>query len=95
MPAQPIHDMAKFKLNVLTGEFDLVGVPVKSDSEQPIETGPDGDIETQLVQSEGRLYFRVNNTLYYVTGTQAAFPVRIAGGQPIGLMGVTYAEDVT
>jgi hypothetical protein len=82
------------KFNALTGQFDLVGVPVVTDSSQPSEVGPDGDIQTQYVQNDGRIYFRVNGKLYYVSGIQALFALNIKKGQPIGLMGITYANDV-
>lgn len=88
--------MAKY--NVFTGQLDYTGVPVKTDSAIPAQTGTNGDLQTQFVSSEGRLYFRVNDTLYYVVGTQQAFAapsINIKRGQPIGLMGVTYADDVT
>ena len=83
------------KFNPLTGQLDYTGVPVKSGQAAPPEFGPDGEILTEYVEAEGRIYFRAGGMLFYVTGIQTSFPVNIPQGQPIGLMGVTYAEDVT
>jgi len=80
------------KFNPFTGQLDYVGVPVRTDSEIPSETGSDGDIQTQFVGTDGRLYFRVNGILYYVNGVQQVFAINIQAGQPIGLAGVTYGD---
>lgn len=84
-----------FKFNAITGQLDLVSVPLKNGTVSPLETVTNGDIELADISTDGRIYFKVNDVLYYVSGTRAQFPIRIAQGQPVGLMGVTYAEDVS
>ena len=60
--------MARFKINPVTGKMDLVDLPLDAGTSTP--TLPkNGDVAVATVDAEGRLYFRVGNTRYYVTGT--------------------------
>ena len=43
----------------------------------------DGYFSTAYIESEGRIYFFVNGTSYYLTGTVVATP---AVGNPYGLL---------
>lgn len=89
------------KFNPFTGELDYTGVPVKSGTTEPnsnVGAAPDGYIESDYIVTDGILYFRAGGNMYKLIGTlvppNASEPI-ILKGQPIGLMGVTYAEDVT
>lgn len=53
-----------------------------------------GQIALAYVEGEGRIYFRVDNATYYVTGTQVAI-VPPKQGNPIGLLlALTYPADL-
>lgn len=85
--------MAKF--NPFTGALDYTGIPVQSGLTAPDMSG-DGALAVAEIASDGRLYFQVNGKRYYVTGTEhSPLKINIPKGQPIGLMGVTYANDVS
>jgi hypothetical protein len=89
------------RYNPFTGQLDYTGVPVKSGTAVPnsnVNAGPDGLLESGYIVSDGILYFRAGGNMYKLTGTlvppNTASNPMILKGQPIGLMGVTYAEDV-
>lgn len=82
-----------FKLNPLTGDLDITNYPFKTGTVQPVLT-QDGQVALTDISGEGRVYFKTDGNLYYVTGTQIIVALNIVIGQPIGLAGVTYAEDV-
>jgi len=89
-----------FVFNPLTGQLDEVSVPLKSGTTQPGFGGPNGDLEVDLVSSNGILYFRTGGNLYSLTGTLISppiAPVSILRGQPIPIgMGLTmtYANNI-
>lgn len=83
-----------FKFNVLTGDLDITNYPFKSSGSAPTLT-QNGELQVAKVGSDGRVYFRVDNDTFYISGIQIIEAMFIPRGQPIGLMGVTYAEDVT
>jgi hypothetical protein len=83
-----------FRYNVLTGELDLVNYPFKSSNSAPT-LNQNGEVQVAKIGSDGRIYFRVDNDTFYISGVQIIEAMFIPMGQPIGLMGVTYAEDVT
>ena len=88
-----------FVLNPFTGQLDKVKIPLKSGTAQPGSTGPNGDIEVDLVSSQGNLYFRTGGNLYKLQGTAVTIGnVDINLGQPIPVgMGLTftYAQNLT
>lgn len=83
------------KYNALTGEFDYVGIPLKTGPIVPTLSG-DGDMQLAQIGDKGRVYYQVAGQTYYfeVAGVVGS-NININRGQPIGLMGVTYANDVT
>lgn len=82
-----------FKFNPLSGDLDITNYPFESTTSQPTLT-QDGEIVVARVSNEGRIYFQADGDLFYVTGTQVIQALNILMGQPIGLAGVTYAEDI-
>lgn len=73
MTGQPILilNMAIFKINPITNKFDMVDVPLDNGTDTPLQT-VNGDIELAYVDSNGRIYFRVNNSRYYINGVAVA-----------------------
>jgi len=82
-----------FRFNPITGELDITNYPFKSQNGAPT-LNQDGEIQLANVSNDGRVYFKADGNTYYVSGVQIINQMFIAAGQPIGLMGVTYAEDV-
>lgn len=84
------------KFNALTGNLDLIGEKKLVDGDTNIPSGQsDGYASVVKVGSDGRLYFFVEGERYYISGVAEAPAIHILQGQPIGLMGVTYAGDVS
>lgn len=83
-----------FRYNALTGELDITNYPFKSGIAQPV-LNQDGEVAVAKVSNDGRVYFRTDGDLYYVSGVQIVQAMFIPAGHPIGLMGLTYAEDIT
>lgn len=83
-----------FRFNPLEGTLDITNYPFKSSGSAPTLTN-DGEVQVANVSSDGRVYFRADGNTYYISGIQIIEAMFIAAGHPIGLMGVTYAEDVT
>jgi len=72
-------------LNASAGE---ILVEDNDTSEPSSET--DGYVGVAYISSEGRIYFAVNGTTYYISGTEVA-AAAIATGNPIGLLlSLTY-----
>lgn len=74
--------------------MDITNYPFKSSGSAPTLT-QNGELQVANVSSDGRVYFRTDGNTYYISGLQIIEAMFIPMGQPIGLMGVTYAEDVT
>jgi len=69
------------------GRIHKLGLPDDGTTEPTNKS--DGYASVSYVDSEGRIYFFVNDTAYYLTGTVVAVPVT---GNPIGLLlALTYA----
>jgi hypothetical protein len=87
-----------FIFNPFTGSLDEVKIPLSDNIGAPAMS-VNGDMQTALVGSDGRLYFEANNTRYYISGIPpVANTVNISAGQPIPIgmgMFVTYANNVT
>lgn len=82
------------KFNPITGNLDLIGDKKILYNGIPVGQ-PNGYVSaTEVASEDGRLYFFVNGTRYYIQGITEIPPISIKRGQPIGLMGVTYANDV-
>ena len=60
-----LHNM---RYNIFTGKLDIVGIPLDTGTSTP-GLPSNGDLAAAFVDSNGRLYFRVNGTRYYVNGT--------------------------
>lgn len=86
-----------YRLNPLTGEFDLVDLPLVNGTSVPTMSG-NGDLQVAEISGDGRIYWEVNGTRYYASGIKpAASPINILAGQPIPIgMGLTftYANNV-
>jgi hypothetical protein len=86
-----------FVFNPFTGSLDIVKIPLVDGTVAPTMAG-NGDLQTAVVGTDGRLYFEANGTRYYISGTAPPInPVNILAGQPIPIgMGltVTYATDI-
>lgn len=83
-----------FRLNPLTGELDITNYPFKSSGSAPT-LNQNGEVQVANVASDGRVYFRADGNTYYISGVQIIEAMFIPAGHPIGLAGVTYAEDIT
>lgn len=90
--------MGRLTFNPVTGNLDLIGDKLLPNG----TTTPTNEANgyTSLVEvspQDGRIYFFVNGSRYYIIGTYnppAAPVISIKRGQPVGMMGVTYAGDV-
>lgn len=83
-----------FRFNALTGEIDITNYPFKSSGAAPTLSS-DGELQVANVSSDGRVYFRADGNTYYISGLQIIESMFIPQGQPIGLAGITYANDIT
>lgn len=80
-----------YRLNPLTGEFDLVDLPLLNGLVAPTMSG-NGDLQLAEISGDGRVYWQVNGTRYYASGTKPPInPLGANTGQPIPLgMGLTF-----
>jgi hypothetical protein len=80
-----------FVFNPFTGSLDIVKIPLVDGIVAPTMSG-NGDLQTAVVGTDGRLYFEASGTRYYISGTPPPVaPVNIPSGQPIPIgMGLTF-----
>lgn len=77
----------------VTGVLDASAGEVRVEDHATVEptSESDGHVGVAYISSEGRLYFAVEGTTYYVAGT-AVSPVSPVTGNPIGLLlALTYS----
>lgn len=77
-----------FRFNPFTGTLDEVSIPVLDNSAAPTMNG-NGDLQTAVVNGQGRIYFEANGTRYYIAAVNQG--ININAGQPIPIgMGLTF-----
>jgi hypothetical protein len=80
-----------FVFNPFTGSLDIVKIPLADGTVAPT-MGGNGDLQTAVVGTDGRLYFQANGTRYYISGTAPVInAINVPSGQPIPIgMGLTF-----
>ncbi len=58
-----------YKFNPFTGTFDYIDQTIPDNDTTKPASKSDGYIGSAYISAEGRIYFWVNDTRYYVTGT--------------------------